>query len=108
MIGALLRYFLSPSDYLVNQTLKRASKQVALYGAGEFGIEVAFNLKQHGVLPVAWADRAAEEKAFNVFNQPVLSPGELVSQEFDTLVICSIAFAQEIEDACVFLRGSEK
>ena len=84
--------------------MSRGARRIAFYGAGDVGVDVFVELSNRGFsFNGAWFDGKAENTEIRIFDDTVRSPKQLTSHPCDAVVVCSVAFSDEIHDTLIEL-----
>lgn len=92
------RYFYSTPALLAKYARRKGANNIALYGAGEVGIDVFQRIGENNIY--CWVDRNFAQWPQGLLQKPVLPVEQLASTPVDYVLVCSEAYNREIYQHC--------
>ncbi|WP_100642138.1 hypothetical protein [Alteromonas facilis] len=98
----LKRYFFNFSSRAVLYCKSHHYQKIALYGAGDLGIEVYYRFANEGINVELWVDMKANTSTFKLFDKAIQPISDLATLDPDVnVLICSQATVDSMYKECI-------
>lgn len=108
MQARIIKFLDGPAAQLLYFAQKKKVRTVSLYGAGAIGQETFYLYQQSGITVSHWYDKDYKNFNYRINNLTIKSPEQLEADTSDALVICSVAFIEEILHSLEENHGSKR